>query len=147
VQRQPGHVLALTAVAALALHQAERWLARRDAVESRFRACYEVEVDALFVLALSCALWTRGVAGVWILIAGLWRYLFVVIPLIVPGRRDEAPRSLYHRFAYAVLVGSFVLSLIVPVELARLLAALGTLAVSASFLHSLYYRYSPPLAA
>jgi uncharacterized membrane protein YbhN (UPF0104 family) len=147
VQRQPAHVLALTALAALALHQAERWLARRDAAESRFRACFEVEVDALFVLALSCALWTRGVAGVWILIAGLWRYLFVVIPLIVPGRRDEAPRSLYHRFAYAVLVASFVLSLVVPVELGQLLGMLGTLAVSASFLHSLYPRYSPPLAA
>ena len=147
VQRQPSHVLALTALAALALQQAERWLARRDAAESRFRACYEVEVDGLFVLALSCALWTRGVAGAWILLAGLWRYLFVVIPLIVPGRRDDAPRSLYHRFAYAVLVSSFVLSLLVPVELGRLLGALGTLAVSASFLHSLYYRYSPPLAA
>jgi uncharacterized membrane protein YbhN (UPF0104 family)/phosphatidylglycerophosphate synthase len=147
VDQQPPQVPAFTALAILSLDLVDGWLARRFAGESRFGACYDMEVDAVFVLSLSCTLWARGVSGLWVLVAGLWRYLFVVVPLIVPSRGGEAPRSIYYRFAYAVMVVSFVLALVVPAELGGLLGALGTAVVSASFLRSFYYRYSPPQVA
>jgi glycosyltransferase 2 family protein len=147
VDHQPGYVPAVLALCILGLDLVDGWLARRYGTESPFGACYDMEADAVFVLSLSCMLWARGVAGLWVVLAGLWRYLFVVIPLVVPSRGGEAPRSIYYRSAYAVMVLSFVLSLVVPPALGRTLAALGTLVLSVSFLRSFYYRYSPPDAA
>jgi glycosyltransferase 2 family protein len=147
VDQQPAHVPAFTALTILSLDLVDGWLARRFAGEGRFGAVYDMEVDAVFVLSLSCTLWARGVGGLWVLMAGLWRYLFVVVPLIVPSRGGEAPRSIYYRFAYAVMVVSFVLALVVPADLGRLLSTFGTVVVSASFLRSFYYRYSPPQVA
>lgn len=138
-----GHTLALTALAILALDLVDGSLARHFDGESRFGARYDMEVDAVFVLALSCALWSRGVAGPWVLLAGLWRYLFVVIPLIVPSRGGEAPRSLLYRSAYSVMVGCFLLALIAPSAAATTLALVGTVVLSASFLRSFWYRYRP----
>lgn len=142
-----GTILALTALAILTLDLVDGTLARRFDGESRFGARYDMEVDAVFVLSLSCALWSRGVAGPWVLLAGLWRYLFVVIPLIVPSRGGEAPRSLLYRCTYSVMVGCFLVALIVPLGLARPLAMVGTIVLSASFLRSFWYRYRPPTEA
>lgn len=147
VNEQPGHVPAAIALAILGLDLLDGWLARRYAAQSPFGACYDMEADAVFVLSLSCTLWARDIAGMWVVLAGLWRYLFVAIPLIIPSRGGEAPRSIYYRSAYAVMVISFVVSLVVPPTFGRVLASLGTLIVSASFLRSFYYRYLPPDAA
>jgi phosphatidylglycerophosphate synthase len=144
VDREPGHIAATIALLILGLDLVDGWLARRYAADSPFGACYDMEVDAIFVLSLSCTLWMRGVAGPWVLMAGLWRYLFVVIPLFIPSRGGEAPRSIYYRSAYTVMVLSFVLSLALPAPFARALAAFGTIILSVSFLRSFYYRYRPP---
>lgn len=138
-----GHTLALTALTILALDLVDGSLARHFDGESRFGARYDMEVDAVFVLSLSCALWSRGVAGPWVLLAGLWRYLFVVIPLIVPSRGGEAPRSLLYRSAYSVMVASFLAALIAPPGWAGPIAFVGTAVLSASFLRSFWYRYRP----
>ena len=131
----------------LALDRVDGSLARHRDGESRFGARYDMEVDAVFVLALSCALWSRGVAGPWVLLAGLWRYLFVVIPLIVPSRGGEAPRSLLYRSAYSVMVGCFLVALVAPPDVAPAIALVGTVVLSASFLRSFWYRYRPPTTA
>lgn len=142
-----GPTLALTALAILALDLVDGSLARRFDGQSRFGARYDMEVDAVFVLALSCALWSRGVAGVWVLVAGLWRYFFVVIPLLVPSRGGEAPRSLLYRSAYSVMVGCYLLALVAPPGYSGPIALLGTVVLSTSFLRSFWYRYRPPSAA
>lgn len=146
-EQRPGLVLALTALCILALDLADGWLARRFQSGGPFGARFDMEVDAVFVLALSCALWSRGVGGAWVLLAGLWRYLFVVIPMAVPSRGGEAPRSLIYRSAYAVMVSSFLIALIVQASISRPLALFGTVVISASFLRSFWYRYSPPATA
>jgi phosphatidylglycerophosphate synthase/uncharacterized membrane protein YbhN (UPF0104 family) len=142
-----GLFLAFTALTILGLDLVDGWLARRSGGAGQFGARYDMEVDAVFVLSLSCALWARDVAGIWVLLAGLWRYLFVVIPLLVPSRGGEAPRSILYRSAYAVMVTCFLLALVAPATLARPLAFLGTFVLSASFLRSFWYRYSPPSTA
>jgi phosphatidylglycerophosphate synthase/uncharacterized membrane protein YbhN (UPF0104 family) len=147
VDQQPGHVPASIALTILGLDVLDGWLARRHGAQSAFGACYDMEADAVFVLSLSCMLWARDIAGMWVVLAGLWRYLFVTIPLIIPSRGGEAPRSIYYRATYAVMVISFVISLVAPPAIGRVLASLGTLVISASFMRSFYYRYSPPDAA
>lgn len=137
-------LLAAIALTILLLDALDGRLARRFGGEGAFGARYDMESDALFVLSLSYVLFSRGVGGSWVLLAGLWRYLFVVVPLLIPSRGGEAPRSLLYRSAYSVMVGSFLLALVAPSGVARALAALGTFVLSASFLRSFWYRYLPP---
>jgi len=53
------------------------WLARRAGTASRFGARYDVEVDALLMLALAIMAWRHAKAGPWVLLTGLLLYLFV----------------------------------------------------------------------
>ena len=53
------------------------WLARRDQTASRFGARFDMEIDALLILALSVLAWRHDKAGEWVVISGLLRYVFV----------------------------------------------------------------------
>lgn len=59
-------------------------LARRSHMTSTFGARFDMEVDALFILVLSVLTWRHDKAGVWILAAGLMRYVFVVAGWAMP---------------------------------------------------------------
>ena len=53
------------------------WLARRSRMASDFGARFDMEIDALLVLALAVLAWRYDKAGAWVLLSGLLRYLFV----------------------------------------------------------------------
>lgn len=137
-----GLVLAALAMAVLALDILDGWVARRFAVAGEFGATFDVEADAVFVLLLSLLLHERGVAGLWVVGAGLWRYVYVLAPLLVATVEPPATRSLFGRAAYVVLIFSLVLALLLPPAWSVLVAAFGTSAVSASFLLSFWHRYA-----
>jgi phosphatidylglycerophosphate synthase len=63
------------------------WLARRHEIASRFGARFDMEVDALLILALSVLAWRYGKAGAWVIASGLMRYLFVAAGAVVPWLR------------------------------------------------------------
>ena len=78
-----------TAVAVLSLIVAamdglDGFLARRSGMASAFGARFDMEVDALLIMALSVLAWTGGKAGAWVLASGALRYLFVVAGWIWP---------------------------------------------------------------
>lgn len=133
-------VVAVSTVAILVLDGLDGWLARRFGRASDFGARYDVEVDALFVMALSGLLLARGVAGPWVLAAGLWRYVEVLGRFVFPGLA-EAPRTFFARVCYVVVLSAFVLALLVPPAWSSPIAAVGTLALSGSFLRSLGQCY------
>jgi phosphatidylglycerophosphate synthase len=133
-------VVAVSAVAILVLDGLDGWLARRFGRASDFGARYDVEVDALFVMALSSLLYERGVADAWVLFAGLWRYFEVLGRMAFPNLA-ESPRMLFARVCYVVVLSCFVLALLVPAAWSSPLAGLGTLALSGSFLFSLGQCY------
>ena len=54
------------------------WLARRSRMASAFGARFDVETDALFVMAMSILVWQHGKAGAWVLLGGMMRYVFVM---------------------------------------------------------------------
>ncbi len=142
--REPGWVLAVAALVNLLLDVLDGWLARRSAQNSEFGARYDIEADALLVLALTVLLHHRGLAGPWVILAGAWRYLYVLAPLLFPTPQGEARRSRHGRFAYVVMITCFMLALALPRgETGRALSLLGTVAVSLSFLHSFWERYAP----
>lgn len=140
--REPGWVLAVAALVNLLLDVVDGWLARRSAQNSEFGARYDIEADALLVLAMTVLLYHRGLAGPWVILAGAWRYLYVLAPLVLPPPRGEASRSRHGRIAYVVMITCFMLGLALPRgETGRALNLLGTVAVSLSFLHSFWERY------
>lgn len=69
-------VIALTSVAGV-LDGVDGWLARRTGLHSPFGARFDMEIDALLILALSVLVWRFDQAGAWILASGLMRYAFV----------------------------------------------------------------------
>jgi phosphatidylglycerophosphate synthase len=48
---------------------------------SAFGARFDVETDALFVMAMSILVWNHGKAGAWVLLGAMMRYVFVVAGL------------------------------------------------------------------
>src|SRR6185436_18519681 len=77
-------VVVAVSVAATVLDGVDGWAARRFGESSTFGARFDMEVDALLIMALSMLAWTYGKAGVWVLASGLLRYLFVVAGWIWP---------------------------------------------------------------
>ena len=69
--------VATLGLAAAALDGVDGWLARRTSMASSFGARFDMEVDALLILVLAVLTWQHGKAGVWIVLAGAMRYLFV----------------------------------------------------------------------
>jgi len=65
------------ATAATILDGVDGWLARRTRMASAFGARFDMEVDALLILALSILAWRHEKAGVWVLASGLLRYVFI----------------------------------------------------------------------
>jgi uncharacterized protein (TIRG00374 family) len=141
--RQPGILVASVALANLLLDLVDGWLARRGGLSSEFGALFDMETDALFVLTLAMILFSRGIAGSWVIMAGLWRYLYVLAPVCFPASGVEDKRSRHGRLLYVSMIACFLLALVVPPSAGWLLALAGTLAVSASFIHSFWQLYVP----
>ncbi|MEY4546760.1 MAG: hypothetical protein RL685_2955 [Pseudomonadota bacterium] len=141
--REPGWVLAAVGLVNLLLDVVDGWLARRAGLSGEFGARYDIEADSLLVLALGVLLHHRGLAGPWVILAGAWRYLYVLSPLVFPTHNGEAKRSRHGRAAYVLMLTSFFVTLCLPVGVGAPLALIGTIAVSLSFLHSFWERYAP----
>jgi phosphatidylglycerophosphate synthase len=86
---EPARVpLAWTAVALVlavtVLDGFDGWLARRSGMASPFGARFDMETDALAILALSLLVWRYDKAGIWVVGCGLMRYVFVAAGWIWP---------------------------------------------------------------
>lgn len=124
------------AVLTLALDGVDGWLARRIGPQTAFGARFDLEVDALLVLVLSLLIWQAGLAGAWVLLAGLWRYAFIGAARVLPWLdRPLPPSDRRRRICVLQLIG--LIACIAPVfapTVRTACAALAVLLVSASFL-------------
>jgi phosphatidylglycerophosphate synthase len=139
--RHPGWQLAVAAGVILLLDVVDGWLARTTGQSSAFGASYDVEADAFLVMSISMLLFSRGTAGVWVLLAGLLRYFYVLAPALVPTPVGQAPRSRHGRISYVTMLACFMLALVFEGQPGRRLALLGTAVISLSFAHSFWQRY------
>ena len=87
------------AAAALGLDGLDGFLARRLGQTSAFGARFDMETDAVMMLAMSVLTWSAGQAGAWVLLSGFARYIFIVggwfwpalaAPLLPTKRRQAA---------------------------------------------------------
>jgi phosphatidylglycerophosphate synthase len=112
---------------AAVLDGVDGYLARRTRMASAFGARFDMETDALLILALSVLTWRGGKAGAWILLAGLLRYLFVAATWIVPRLRRPLLYSRRRQVVCVVQIAGLSLAIlprIVPPHSVWLAAAL-----------------------
>ena len=116
------------ATLAAALDGVDGALARRRGEASAFGARFDMEVDALLILVLAALVWQHGKAGVWILLAGLLRYLFVAASFLKPWLRGALPPSRRRQTVCVVqivsLIGALVPLVTQPTSAALALAGL-----------------------
>jgi phosphatidylglycerophosphate synthase len=133
-------VLAATAAAASVvvtmLDGVDGWLARRHRIVSAYGARFDMEVDALLILALSILAWRFEKAGVWVLASGVMRYAFVIAGLWWTWLRAPLPPSRRRQAVCVVQVAVLTIVLVpfvtTPVSTAIAATALAALVYSFS---------------
>jgi phosphatidylglycerophosphate synthase len=85
-----------------ALDAVDGWAARRTQMSSAYGARFDMETDALLILALSILVWQFDKAGAWVLASGVMRYAFIGAARLLPWLQHPLPVS-YRRKAVAVL--------------------------------------------
>jgi len=102
------------------------WLARRTGLASEFGARFDMETDALLILALSVLVWRHDKAGAWVLACGLMRHGFVAAGWVLPWlARPLRSTARGKTVAVVQIVGlSAALAPIVPVRSSAIIAAI-----------------------
>ncbi|MBL4634309.1 MAG: CDP-alcohol phosphatidyltransferase family protein [Kofleriaceae bacterium] len=135
-----GPGLACLALLILILDAADGALARLHGSTSSYGAALDKECDAFFMLAMCLLVWWQGLAGPWVLIPGLWRYVYGAILVLWPAS-TIAPRSTWARYVFAAASLCLIASLVPGNRASVWFAAAATVGISASFVRSLYYSF------
>ena len=106
--------LSKIATTTLLLDGVDGRLARRFDTSSRFGARFDMEVDALLICVLALLAWHFERAGIWVLAAGLLRYIFVAAAVVIPWMREELPESL-RRKTVCILQSTLLLVCMGPI--------------------------------
>jgi phosphatidylglycerophosphate synthase len=134
----PAIAAAAVAASVLAtlLDGVDGWLARRNQIASSFGARYDMEIDALSILALSVLAWRHEKAGVWVVASGLLRYAFVGAGAVAPWLRAPLPPSRRRQTICVVQIVVLTLAMLPSIEppISSSLAAAALAALSYSFL-------------
>jgi phosphatidylglycerophosphate synthase len=136
--RLPGVAAGAVAasVAVTVLDGVDGWLARRNRIASDFGARFDLEVDALLILALSVLVWRGEKAGAWVVVSGLLRYAFVAAGWLWPWVSRPLPPSRRRQTVCVVQIAGLcaAVSPIFPAGASAPVAAVSLAALAASFL-------------
>lgn len=104
---ESGWVAAI-ALFLFALDAADGWVARRLNLNSEFGEYFDKEVDAFFLLTLCLLLYVDQRLGMWVLIPGLLRYLFVAYLRITRPSPIKEQRTRSGRWIYFLVMLSMI---------------------------------------
>jgi phosphatidylglycerophosphate synthase len=123
------------ALVALALDGLDGWLARREGRESSFGARFDMEVDAALGLILAWNAWAAGTVGVWVLLLGLPRYVFLAAARPLPWLSAPLPDSFRRKAVCVLQIAALVVLQVpgLPAFAATGIAAFAALALFGSF--------------
>jgi len=112
------------------------WLARRERIASPFGARFDMEIDALLILALSVLAWRHQKAGAWVVLSGLLRYGFVAGGAVAPWLREPLFASRRRQTVCVIQIAALTLVMVPAIEppASTALAAAALAALSCSFL-------------
>ena len=119
----------------LALDGLDGCVARRTGTNSAFGACFDREVDTLFILVLGMSVVDAGTVGVWVLLTGGLRYAFIAACALWPWLAADLPPSRRRKMVSGVQV-LLLLACLAPVAdqaLGTVLAATAVGLVATSF--------------
>jgi phosphatidylglycerophosphate synthase len=130
-----GWIAVTLALVGLALDGVDGALARRRSEATRFGARFDMETDALLIVALCALAWQLGKTGPWIMLAGALRYLFVAAGRALPWLARELPPSRRRQTVCVVQIASLILCLLPPLTspASQVVALLGLVLLAASF--------------
>lgn len=122
----------------LATDGLDGWLARKRGQSSEFGAFFDKESDALFLLALCGLAAFRGRLPLWILGAGLLRYVFVILLFLVPPSEKTEERTNLARYVYGGMIAALLFSFLPYPSLYRPVVVGATTLLAVSFGRSLW---------
>lgn len=128
---------ALFALSLLAMDALDGWIARSWHLSSEFGEFFDKEVDAFFLLALCVLLSIDRRLGLWILIPGLLRYLFVAVLRFCKPLQIKEHRSRLGCLSYVLMMLSLISSFIVTEPVYTSLLVLMTCVLCVSFADSM----------
>jgi phosphatidylglycerophosphate synthase len=122
-------------VAVTVMDGIDGWIARRSRMASRFGARFDMEIDALLILALAILTWQHGKAGPWVVVSGLLRYVFVAAGWQLPRMRQPLPDSRRRQTICVIQVIALIIALepFVAPAASELVAGAALLALVYSF--------------
>jgi phosphatidylglycerophosphate synthase len=139
----PALAAGATAAGALAsaLDGVDGWLARRSRMATQFGARFDMEVDALLIVVLSVLVWRFDKAGAWVLLSGLWRYLFVAAGWLLPWMAQPLPASRRRQTTCVIQTVGLIAAMapIVMPPLSTVIAAAALIVLSISFLVDIWW--------
>ena len=111
------------------------WIARRTGTSTAFGALLDMETDAFLMLVLSTLVWAEGRAGIWVLLIGAMRYLFVGASFILPALRSELFPSFRRKLVCVIQGIALLVALgpIIPAPMALTVSALALAMLTWSF--------------
>jgi len=123
-------------VAITLLDGVDGWLARRHDTASRFGARFDMEIDALLILALSVLAWRHSKAGAWVVLSGVLRYAFVAAGAVAPWLREALPPSRRRQTICVIQIAALIVVMLPAVQppVSAILAAAALAILAASFL-------------
>lgn len=126
---------ALVSLVAVVLDGVDGWLARRSGLASAFGARFDMETDAFLILVLAVLAWQHERAGVWVVLAGALRYLFVAAGYAWHWMNADLPPSLRRKAVCVVQIGGLcaVVSPVLAAPVAMVIAAATLAALTWSF--------------
>jgi phosphatidylglycerophosphate synthase len=122
-------------VAVTVMDGIDGWIARRSRMASRFGARFDMEIDAMLILALAILTWQQGKAGPWVVLSGLLRYLFVAAGWLLPHMRRPLPDSRRRQTICVIQIVALIVALepFVAPAASELVAGAALLALVYSF--------------
>lgn len=131
------------ATATLLLDGLDGRLARKYGSSSPFGARFDMEVDAILICVLALLAWHFERAGVWVLTAGLLRYVFVGAATILPWLRAALPPSIRRKTVCILQSITLLVCMgpIIPAVLAPWIAAGGIALLTWSFAIDVLWLY------
>ncbi|MEC7376353.1 MAG: CDP-alcohol phosphatidyltransferase family protein [Pseudomonadota bacterium] len=106
---------AAAALLALILDGLDGKVARATGSQSKFGACFDMELDALFILGLCVAALALNKAGAWVLALGLMRYAFVAAGFALHWLNRPLPDSFRRKTICVWQIVTLLVAILPPV--------------------------------
>ena len=134
-----GWVILFVSLIILIADGFDGWIARKRNEASEFGEYFDKETDAFFLLTLCLMAYWQDRVGMWILLPGLLRYIFVIALKFIAPDSGKEYRSRWARIIYVVMISCLLSVFVLPSYIYGPAITLATTALVLSFAH--YFRW------